>query len=127
MNSEKPEARAEGMRFGDQKRGFPQLALRASKHGWFLQAGANAHYLKTGSDRTSLTLGNALHLDAAFPPASAWRLPAIVSPSVWENAQAYPITCENVCVAANLNASGCSSSASTSSESTSRGPGRLNR
>jgi hypothetical protein len=31
--SSKPEARAEGMRGADRKRGFPQLALRASKQG----------------------------------------------------------------------------------------------
>jgi hypothetical protein len=34
-HSGKPEARAEGMRFREQKRSFPQLALRASKQGFF--------------------------------------------------------------------------------------------
>ncbi len=34
-NAAKPEARAEGMRFGGAKRRFPQLALRALKQGVF--------------------------------------------------------------------------------------------
>jgi hypothetical protein len=49
-NAGKPEARAEGTRFLNTKRRFPQLALRASKQGGFFSKDAKTHHRSSAGE-----------------------------------------------------------------------------